>query len=75
MTAILVRALHEPLQNSYKLDYTDSKEIPAWAVPYVKTAAAKGFVHGNSDNHFAPLKNASRAEVATVLFNVMFGEQ
>ncbi|WP_028612850.1 S-layer homology domain-containing protein [Paenibacillus harenae] len=73
MIAILIRGLDEPLQNGYKLNYKDTKEIPAWAIPYVKTATVNGIVQGSSDNRFAPHKNASRAEVAMVLFNVMIG--
>jgi|GEM_PF-6933017 len=73
MITILVRGMEMPLDNEYQLTYADTKEIPAWAVPYVKTATANGMVKGNPDNRFEPKKNASRAEVATVLYNVMFG--
>ncbi|UYZ13133.1 MULTISPECIES: S-layer homology domain-containing protein [Brevibacillus] len=73
MVTILVRGLQMPMENGYKLTYADTREIPNWAIPYVKTATANGLVKGSPDNRFAPHKNASRAEVATVLFNSMFG--
>ncbi|MGG1662296.1 S-layer homology domain-containing protein [Brevibacillus sp. NRS-1366] len=74
MITILVRGLKMPTENGYKLNYADTKQIPAWAVPYVKTASANGLVKGDASNRFAPQKNASRAEVATVLFNSIFGD-
>lgn len=73
MITILVRGLDLPEENGEKLSYADLKQIPDWAVPYVKTATANGLVQGDASNRFAPYKNASRAEVATVLFNSMFG--
>lgn len=73
MITILVRGLDLPTENGYKLNYADTKQIPEWAVPYVKTASANGLVKGDAQNRFAPYKNASRAEVATVLFNSIFG--
>ncbi|WP_274654548.1 S-layer homology domain-containing protein [Paenibacillus humicola] len=74
MTAIFVRGMQEPLQNDNPLSFKDSSRIPSWAVPYVKTAAAKGLIHGTPDNRFAPQQYASRAEVASLLYNFMFGE-
>lgn len=71
MVTILVRGMNMPLQNSYQLKYADNKDIPNWAVPYVKTATANGLVKGSTGNRFAPKQNASRAEVAKVLYNIM----
>ncbi len=73
MITILVRGLEMPTENGFKLNYADLNQIPDWAVPYVKTATSNGLVKGDANNRFAPQKNASRAEVATVLFNSIFG--
>lgn len=72
MITILVRGLGLSPNNEYLLSYKDTNDIPQWALPFVKTATANGLIKGNPDHLFAPNKNASRAEVATVLYNVIF---
>jgi hypothetical protein len=49
------------------LDYTDANDISEWAKKFVGLAAQQGILSGNSDGTFAPLKNATRAEIAAVI--------
>jgi hypothetical protein len=72
MITILVRGTKLPLEHGHPLTYSDAKQIPAWAVPYVKTATAQGIVQGSPDNRFYPHKHATRAEVAQVLLPIAF---
>lgn len=73
MTTILVRALDLPTENQ-ALTYTDAKQIPEWALPYVKTATVNQLMKGRSDGRFAPSEVANRAEVAVVLYRIILGD-
>ncbi|MCD7778484.1 MAG: S-layer homology domain-containing protein, partial [Clostridiales bacterium] len=52
-------------------DYTDSGSISGYAVPGVKWVSDKGFMQGDPDGAFRPTDNASRAETAQVIMNVV----
>ncbi|MBZ4688292.1 MAG: S-layer protein [Clostridiales bacterium] len=52
------------------LTYTDTNEIPQWALGYVALASEKGIMGGNGDGTFAPMKEVSREEVAVILSRV-----
>ncbi len=51
--------------------YTDSQSITNYAKPAVKWVSDKGFMQGDPDGSFRPLDNASRAETAQVIMNVI----
>jgi hypothetical protein len=68
---ILVKALKledeaKALSNT-KLDFKDSKNIPAGSVGYVALAIKKGIITGYSDKTFRPNQPVSRAELAALL--------
>ncbi|MFC4766667.1 S-layer homology domain-containing protein [Effusibacillus consociatus] len=71
MVTILAKGLELPVTDEYTLNYTDANSIPNWALPYVKTATSNGLIHGHADGRFAPNDQAKRAEVASILFNVI----
>lgn len=65
MAAILARALD--LSGDDDLDFADADDISDWARVYVSAVKNAGYMRGDGDNCFAPLNNATRAEVATVI--------
>lgn len=52
------------------LSYRDRDSISDWAKPYVQYASENGLMNGLENNDFAPLLNATRAQVATVLARI-----
>ncbi len=53
------------------LNFNDVKDIPTWAVPYVKAAVGEGIIGGSSRPDgtldFLPNENITRAQVATII--------
>lgn len=53
------------------LNFNDTKDIPAWAIPYVKAAVGEGIIGGSSRPDgtldFLPNENITRAQVATII--------
>lgn len=54
-----------------ELTFADSSDVPDWAMNYVKLIVNNGFVSGYDDNTLRPKNNISRAEVATIIFNIL----
>ncbi len=54
-----------------ELSYIDKAEISSWAYNWVVSAAQNELMSGYTDNTFKPLNNATRAEAATVIYNVL----
>ncbi len=52
------------------ISFTDSSAIPSWAVSGVGQMAGKGVVNGYSDGSFRPMNNATRAEVAKMIYKL-----
>jgi hypothetical protein len=50
--------------------FTDSDDIPTWAAEGVGQMAARGVVGGYTDGSFKPLNNATRAEVAKMIYSL-----
>ena len=50
---------------------TSTKNTEAWAVKAVNFATIKGWFKGNDQNMFNPQGNATRAELAQVLYNML----
>lgn len=73
MAVMLVRASGESFsENSgyVNLGFTDSAKVKPWARDAVRIAAEKGWVHGKDNNRFDPLAQASRAEMAQMIYNI-----
>ncbi|HTG70148.1 MAG TPA: S-layer homology domain-containing protein [Candidatus Udaeobacter sp.] len=73
-TILLIKALkledEAKALNNEKLDFKDTKEIPAGSVGYVALALKKGIITGYNDKHgktFRPNQPVSRAELAALL--------
>jgi len=49
--------------------FTDSKQISAYAAPHVMWAVENGILSGYTDNTLRPLGNATRAEAANMFMN------
>lgn len=54
-----------------QLSYSDKADVSSWAYNWVVSATQNKIMSGNTDNTFKPLKNATRAEAATVIYNVL----
>lgn len=52
-------------------DFSDSAKISAWAGEAVAAAAKAGIIKGYSDGSFRPKGQATRAEAATVVVNIL----
>ncbi|WP_168735570.1 S-layer homology domain-containing protein [Cohnella fermenti] len=71
MSAILVRALAKEASSATQLQFADLDQIPAWAIPSVKTAVGLGIMLGNTQNQFAPNAPATRAEAVAVILRML----
>ncbi|GMK40372.1 hypothetical protein PCCS19_34280 [Paenibacillus sp. CCS19] len=71
MSAIIVRALPQESSSTIPLQFADLDQIPAWAIPSVKTAAELGIMKGNTHNQFVPHAPATRAEAVTVILRML----
>ena len=56
-------------------DFADESSISSYAATAVDWARASGIVNGAENNQFLPQDNATRAEVATILYHYMAREQ
>jgi len=54
-----------------ELSFTDKDEVSSWAYDWVVSATQNKIMSGYTDNTFKPLNNATRAEAATVIYNVL----
>ena len=54
-----------------ELSYSDKADVSSWAYNWVVSAIQNKIMSGYTDNTFKPLKNATRAEAATVIYNVL----
>lgn len=70
MAAIIVRSQNIAIDESAAVPFDDAKYVPVWAQPYVAVAAEKGWIHGEGNNTFAPLKHATRAEATQMISNL-----
>ena len=59
------------LQGIYRTKFVDDGSIPADCYGYVALAQGLGMVSGNSFNRFLPNSNATRAQAAVMLYNLM----
>lgn len=68
MAAILSRAFD--LKETSPEVFADNGEISDWARDYVYACRKAGYMNGDAVNNFSPIDNASRAEVATVIYRL-----
>lgn len=59
------------LRGIYRTKFVDDGSIPADCYGYVALAQGLGMVSGNSSNRFLPNNNATRAQAAVMLHNLM----
>lgn len=59
------------LKNIYRVGYKDDNTIPYDLFGYVAIAKGLGIINGNTNGTFSPNSNASRAQVAIMLYNIM----
>ena len=59
------------LQGIYRTKFVDDRSIPADCYGYVALAQGLGMVAGNNSNRFLPNSNATRAQAAVMLYNLM----
>lgn len=69
MTAMIVRALHLPVDVSAALSFTDKQDIPVWAKGPAAAAVKQGIIKG-LNGQFAPARHATRAEAAAMLLRM-----
>lgn len=70
MAVMIVKAAKMSLLTG-ELNFSDAEDISDWATSYVVTAVQNELMKGYLDNSFKPLGNATRAEAATVIYNVL----
>lgn len=75
MAVILVRALNlqadATKKQSSQLSFDDDYAVSGWARGAVAVAVEKGVISGYADDSFKPIKNATRAEAATMVVRLM----
>lgn len=67
MTVMVVRALGLKTDSTAAVSFSDGDRIPAWARPAIAAAYAAGIVGGTGSNAFEAGKEATRAEVVSLL--------
>ena len=68
--AILARTLPDKLRYVTP-DYTDTADIPDWALHAFGVLKNSGLISGYEDGSIRPQKSVTRAEAATLLYNIM----
>jgi len=59
------------LKDIYRIGFKDETAIPADLFGYVAIAKGLGIIKGNTSGNFSPNSQASRAQLAIMLFNIM----
>ena len=57
-----------------EVTFGDASDISDWALEYVSATAQSGIMVGDDNGNFRPLSSLSRAEAATVVYRIMYGE-
>lgn len=71
MVTMIVRSAGIQPKSEATVGYTDAHDIPRWALPYIAAAAEANLVRGRGSNLFAPQSNATRAEAAQLVYNLL----
>ena len=70
VATILFRVFNMEEETS-RSNFTDAGSISSWASSEVATMASKGFIKGYPDGSFGPQNNITRAELITMLDNII----
>lgn len=57
-------------ENLEELGFLDSLDVPNWAYPHFSKLIKNKVINGYADNTLKPLRNVTRAEAATIIFNL-----
>lgn len=71
LAVIIVRALGLKVNPDAQLDFLDADGVPAWARPFVATAAEAGLIKGNGNGKFNPNDSSTRAEAVTLILAML----
>ena len=74
IATILWRYQGSPAPAGTAANFTDQSTISSYAVNAVAWARENGIINGMEGNRFAPKNNATRAQVATILWNYLQNE-
>ncbi|WP_313639680.1 S-layer homology domain-containing protein [Paenibacillus sp.] len=71
LVVLIVRALGLEVNPKATLAFVDADQTPAWAKPYVATAAKAGLIKGNGNGKFNPNASSTRAEAVTLILAML----
>ena len=72
MAVMLYRAAYSDVDGDIKeLEFTDNENISDYAKKAVVVLVSKGIINGMPDGSFAPKANATRAEAAKMVYEVL----
>lgn len=71
MVVMLVRAYSPKGNMSPSTTFSDSSQIPAWALSAVSQAVSLGLINGRENQSFEPFLTATRAEAVTVVMRMV----
>ena len=57
--------------DEYELDFSDIQDAADWSIEYIKAAVSLKIVSGVGGNKFAPKENATRAQAAVIIANML----
>ncbi|GKU79965.1 hypothetical protein L3i20_v243620 [Paenibacillus sp. L3-i20] len=67
---LLMRAFPSSESSTSTLGFTDTKDIPTWALASIKNAVSAELITGYDDNSFKPNKPITRAEMTALIVRV-----
>lgn len=71
MAIMVANAMKKTPSQNPQLNFADSSSVPPWAAGFIKIAVDNGIIKGKGNNLFAPNDNATRAEAATMMVNML----
>ena len=71
MAVIIMRAKNAGASSGNAVSFSDSNQIPVWALPYVQEAVQLKIITGKDNNQFKPNDQATRAEAACMLCRLL----
>lgn len=55
----------------HNIDAMNNEKISSWAIPYISTMLAEGFMRGDTKGNINPTSNLTRAEAITLMSNIL----
>ena len=71
MVVMLIRAYSPKGDMSLPVTFSDSSQIPDWALTSVSQAVSLGLLNGRENQTFAPFVTATRAEAVTIVMRML----